>query len=767
MFGNVKKALTLFLLCISIFSIDACKKDNDTNNSPQLAFEKDSYYVEEIAQLVATNINITDTAYSGSINGMTVQLKRYSDSLVFIMPQLSPGDYQLSLSISGVDYQAPFKIIASVPVSDANAYVQDFINQTSTTASLINQYKDSLPPTDTAQLMNNVRTINGWLSSLTQQYNALDAAQKQECATFLAANKWWLDEVHNAMVDLATDVASYKTQDQVEDHEARVNASIQRFLLAKAKVLKHIPKIAFFTGAGAIVGSLVPGLTGVGAAIGAGLAIGNFLLDLQTLQYSIDDMLNIAFIPFDNLEMSGKRASSYVSFDNQVAKQVNVDFNYRSLYASDKTSGIAVVSSFVNGLVDIRGVWNLLVSLLPSSLSAPKIIDDVPAYNTHVYEVNSNYLTVAMASNNSVSVGNVDKTDGQLILTFNNNSTSSQSFTFTLTYTHPQLGTFTEYVNADITAGAPGANWTSATQYRGQFVKVGNTLFLASGGDGMFQSTDNGASWSPLASTLDNGSGGHIPAYDIIVSGGVIYVAAADGVHRSADGGASWTKSNNGLPATSATSYQVNSVAATSNAIFAAMDFDNNNNDGGGIYKSIDGGQTWALASAGLPYAGTDSGFTKIVAVNNYVIASEFGSTYVSNNGTGWSLVSFPSIYNGGNFAMAVASWGTVYSDCTANDGIYLSTTNGTSWQNSSTGLPASSNLNPYAFAFDNDTMYVDLKPDNWRKIYKSIDHGQTWSLAIDTVPSADPNIYDGGLIVSGNHLVISTVDGTFYHNIR
>ncbi|MEM9383747.1 MAG: glycosyl hydrolase [Pseudomonadota bacterium] len=131
-------------------------------------------------------------------------------------------------------------------------------------------------------------------------------------------------------------------------------------------------------------------------------------------------------------------------------------------------------------------------------------------------------------------------------------------------------------------------------------------------GDGLYRSTDGGRSWSHvgLAATRQ--------IADIVVHPSdpdVLYVAAQGnpwgasaqrGVYRSRDGGDTWEQVLSVNPDTGATDLSMD--PQNPRVLFAAMWHHRRNpwyvrsgGDGGGIYRSTDGGDTWTRLEGGLP----------------------------------------------------------------------------------------------------------------------------------------------------------------------
>lgn len=134
-------------------------------------------------------------------------------------------------------------------------------------------------------------------------------------------------------------------------------------------------------------------------------------------------------------------------------------------------------------------------------------------------------------------------------------------------------------------------------------------LYAGTFGEGIYWSTNGGASWSARSSGLGN----------LFVKGmsvapdGMLYTATNGGVFRSGDDGASWSAASGGFSAT----FFANAVVAMQGGAVVI-------GTKGGIYRSTDGGGSWAhvspviteaaevralyLDEAGSIWAGSDAG---------------------------------------------------------------------------------------------------------------------------------------------------------------
>lgn len=162
--------------------------------------------------------------------------------------------------------------------------------------------------------------------------------------------------------------------------------------------------------------------------------------------------------------------------------------------------------------------------------------------------------------------------------------------------------------NADaIYAGTGEANYANHSRY----------------GLGLYRSLDGGDSWTQLAETTFAGrcfsrlivhtTNGSILYAAVTRAGGFPELAAAKnhpqatdpvGVYRSLDGGETWAYLDNGLPNLSATDLVID--PQNPHVLYAAIGriFGDASN---GIYKTIDGGDSWTKLTNGLP-AGSSCG---------------------------------------------------------------------------------------------------------------------------------------------------------------
>ncbi len=286
-----------------------------------------------------------------------------------------------------------------------------------------------------------------------------------------------------------------------------------------------------------------------------------------------------------------------------------------------------------------------------------------------------------------------------------------------------------------------GATWEdltgsfSVSLYGGTI--IGNTLLAITSGEGIFRSTNNGASWKianaglaagnvtalsesidaviaavfgrGLFRTFDNGLAWELRSssrsiYQPVAMtrlGRMLFTATLDsGVYRSTDEGTTWEACRNGL-----TSLTVHSLAAGDVRLFAGTR--------NGVYRSIDSGATWERSWSGVP----DLAITSLAESNGTVFAGTAETVYRSqNNGANWQEAS------GGlgidSILTLLISDSSVFAGMAG--GVYRSNDNGTLWVAADSGL---TNKNVRSLACNGSMVYAATDDG----VFISGDNGTSW----------------------------------------
>ena len=135
---------------------------------------------------------------------------------------------------------------------------------------------------------------------------------------------------------------------------------------------------------------------------------------------------------------------------------------------------------------------------------------------------------------------------------------------------------------------------------------------VGSGGSGaIYKTTDGGATWTNVKNTF--GSAFDVKTHPSI--SGRVLAASNGGVYLSTDGGATWTDETAGgnqLPLTNASNGRIE-VAFATNAthMYASMQ-----RSSGEVWRSADGGATWAQRNASSNYLGTQGWYDNAIWVD-------------------------------------------------------------------------------------------------------------------------------------------------------
>ena len=248
--------------------------------------------------------------------------------------------------------------------------------------------------------------------------------------------------------------------------------------------------------------------------------------------------------------------------------------------------------------------------------------------------------------------------------------------------------------------------------------------------------------------------------------------AVSGGVWKTTNGGASWfpTMDNDNPLA-------IGCMVNRGDTVYAGTGEGWGNVDavyGGGIYKSTDFGDTWALLSSTAtsnPLSSTSWNFKNVLKLafdpngNLYAVTKAInykdgvGKYYTNgglfqstDGGTSWSKISSKSVTNYYNGCDVIPITSSTILYATQGGGIFKTTNGGTNWLHITSGLPSS--FDRISMAQDpnsSNTVYAVFSEYNTSTglagIYKSIDGGSNWSALSPpgTIASTGNTSYLGG----------------------
>ncbi|MFQ5495531.1 MAG: WD40/YVTN/BNR-like repeat-containing protein, partial [Phycisphaerae bacterium] len=300
---------------------------------------------------------------------------------------------------------------------------------------------------------------------------------------------------------------------------------------------------------------------------------------------------------------------------------------------------------------------------------------------------------------------------------------------------------------------------------------------LQTSGDGLFRSTDGGATWEQFATTArvgdtcsglivdpfnpmrihltgsrgyarldDGGAIGGVRLWGATsslalnpVDSSVLYVGLHwEGVYRSIDGGNTWVQLTNGIPLTGLSRILVAVAPSNPSTVYTAIVASDQRNLLG-LFKSTDAGDTWVLkpdtpnftspqgwydmflgvdpANENIVYAG---GVFPTFAVAGIIKSTDGGDTW-----TDITIGAFGGQVHSDQHAIAFGPTGTIWVGC--DGGVWKSDNGGSSWINTNTTLTVTQNyqiaLHPSDPAQlmggtqDNGTVGRSLDVEEWPQI--------------------------------------------------
>ncbi len=311
--------------------------------------------------------------------------------------------------------------------------------------------------------------------------------------------------------------------------------------------------------------------------------------------------------------------------------------------------------------------------------------------------------------------------------------------TFTLNFTAtdnavPPLST-TRSVTVTVAPGAGPGVWAAAgSGLAGSFLSIralvvsGANLFAGTQSNGVYRSSDNGATWTSVNTGLPNPS-----IVSLSVVGPNVYAGTGgSGLYVTNNNGANWMVAGSGIPLQRG----VYTVSASGPYLLAGTD--------AGLYNSTDGGANWTVGGKGFdpPTLSVNS----LLALGNTVYAGTISGFYVStNNGGNWTPAN-TGLANGLalNILSLLQRGGMLYAG--TFDGVYSTSLSNLNWTKLNTGNPSGQPI--YGVAGDTNYLFAN----NPSTVYFSVDGGANWAI----INGGQPPLYPLSLAAANGYVFVT-----------
>ncbi|HEX2958193.1 MAG TPA: hypothetical protein VHO70_15270 [Chitinispirillaceae bacterium] len=257
----------------------------------------------------------------------------------------------------------------------------------------------------------------------------------------------------------------------------------------------------------------------------------------------------------------------------------------------------------------------------------------------------------------------------------------------------------------------------------------GSYIFACDGENGVFRSTDNGASWIAVNAGLTNKYIQHLA-----VMGNDIYAGVNNSridvegfLFLSSDSGATWKSISSGFPKLQYM-LTIHSIEVCGNSVFVVT------TNGNGIFRSIDNGITWSAGDSGLVYPidtliynSKRYEISSIAMNGDTVLAASGHDIYVSyDSASSWTAIKTEEIACSSFTSLALAGNNLFVG---TYEGLYKSANCGKNW---SAGNFELANIQISKLASKDDTIFATDQPGGGLglpQLYRSADNGKNWTV--------------------------------------
>lgn len=451
----LRSALILVLSSLLII-FSSCEGINDmlgVDDNEEGVLSSDEYEISpfKTVEINFENVIIESKEIFGRIGGYDVTLNNIDEKLVFLVPQMPAGPTELEFDVNNTSYSLSFDIKPSVEIPNPEEYLSKFIDEQTTAvnnnASLIDEFISDDRREDYHAELENINQLFIDIESLLQ---TATNEEKIEAAQFIYANRDDIELLQTSVNEYISAVSSLNELKQtgVYDSESKFDVAYVKFVLARINLISQAKKIIVWTAGGALAGSWLPVIgTGIGAAMGAGIGIGNFFIALQADNIATEELTQFEAIVEDISVDLKKLNGNY--YNNQKATLI-VSGNYSNINSSFQNSTMTKIQEFISYLRTFRDLFNKINEKIPDIMSfKPKVIEDLNSVRKTTKQVNGKYLSISNITNTNVTYSH-EIMDGEYLVTFSSDQETDQEFSFDINYSYNGFSEKSTVANASL-----------------------------------------------------------------------------------------------------------------------------------------------------------------------------------------------------------------------------------------------------------------------------------------------------------------------------
>jgi hypothetical protein len=422
----------LFFIIIGMIimvSTNCNKKEDPDPEPPNSTITVDKPIVNqfEVAYLTPANITFNQTEYLGNIAGQTVNIVLSGQKLLFLVPEISPGEQKLTTTIEGIDYSINLTINQAAVIENPAVFVNGMFHDLNLTIGSIGSRIDTLVKyglingTDEKLFL---QVVKDSLTFYNEQFLLLSSENQAYAAKVLHENMKGLSIVRDSLSPLLSEMygQGLKKQNTLCEQEERSWRML--CLMTKYNNLKGTINIT--AELNTLLGLLTLPLPGwaklpfnILNASWASVEDQYFILGFELGSRPYHPM-EIIFLnpPVNFINFEPKSISLTIKVRNAKENPDEADKYWEKDFSSNMKDQI---NSWNNGLFDF--------------LSGRIIIRRFPVLiQPHLLPERSDLLTAQITENNDVFNIPIQSANNDLYLKFGTNKVGSQDFAYNIKY---------------------------------------------------------------------------------------------------------------------------------------------------------------------------------------------------------------------------------------------------------------------------------------------------------------------------------------------